>query len=104
MKNTPSVLPLLALLAAFPPMATDMYLPAMPMLQQQWGVSLARINLTLVLFFVCFSLSLLAYGPLSDSIGRRAPLLAGIGVYVSASVLCSFSSGCCRDSRQDNLR
>jgi DHA1 family bicyclomycin/chloramphenicol resistance-like MFS transporter len=74
-------------------MATDMYLPAMPMLQQQWGVSLARINLTLVLFFVCFSLSLLAYGPLSDSIGRRAPLLAGIGVYVSASVLCSFSSG-----------
>jgi MFS transporter, DHA1 family, multidrug resistance protein len=91
--ETMRILPLLALLAAFPPMTTDMYLPALPMLQAQWGVALATINLTLVLFFVFFSAFLLVYGPLSDSYGRRPLLLIGIGIYIVASILCGFASG-----------
>src|SRR4030067_1165078 len=71
------ILLLLSLLAAFPPISTDMYLPALPMLQAAWDADLATINLTLVLFFVFFSLALLAYGPVSDSYGRR-PLLLGV--------------------------
>ncbi len=86
------LLPLLALLAAFPPMTTDMYLPALPTLQAQWGVSLSTINLTLVLFFVFFSGFLLIYGPISDSHGRRPLLLIGIGIYVAASILCALSA------------
>jgi DHA1 family bicyclomycin/chloramphenicol resistance-like MFS transporter len=83
------LLPLLALLAAFPPVTTDMYLPALPMLQAQWGAALATINLTLVLFFVFFSVSLLVYGPISDSYGRRPLLLVGISIYIAASMLCA---------------
>jgi MFS transporter, DHA1 family, multidrug resistance protein len=83
------LLPLLALLAAFPPVTTDMYLPALPMLQAQWGAALSTINLTLVLFFVFFSVSLLVYGPISDSYGRRPLLLAGIAIYIAASMLCA---------------
>ncbi len=84
-------LPLLALLGAFPPLATDMYLPAIPLLQAQWQVPLATINLTLVLFFLSFSVSLLIYGPLSDRYGRRPVLLGGITLYVAASLLCSLA-------------
>ncbi|MEZ4528578.1 MAG: multidrug effflux MFS transporter [Desulfobacterales bacterium] len=83
------LLPLLALLAAFPPLSTDMYLPAIPSLQARWQVSLVMVNYTLVGFFLSFSLALLIYGPLSDRFGRRPPLLGGIGVYIISSVLCA---------------
>ena len=82
---------LLALLSAFPPLSTDMYLPAIPLLQKTWLQPLAIINLTLVGFFVSYCLFLLFYGPLSDRFGRRPPLLAGICIYILASLLCAVS-------------
>ncbi|PLX85347.1 MAG: Bcr/CflA family drug resistance efflux transporter [Desulfuromonas sp.] len=82
---------LLALLSAFPPLATDMYLPAIPLLQQRWGEPLTVINLTLVGFFVSYCVFLLIYGPVSDRFGRRRPLLAGIGLFIFASLLCALS-------------
>ncbi|MCG8473758.1 MAG: multidrug effflux MFS transporter [Desulfobacterales bacterium] len=84
---------LLALLAAFPPLATDMYLPAIPFLQSLWTVPLSIINLTLVLFFVVYCASLLIYGPLSDRFGRRPPLMAGILCFVAGSFLCALAKG-----------
>lgn len=84
-------LPLIALLTAFPPLATDMYLPAIPTLQKQWNQPLSVINLTLVCFFIAYCISLLVYGPVSDRYGRRPPLMAGIGIYVIACILCAVS-------------
>ncbi|MDD2558517.1 MAG: MFS transporter, partial [Desulfuromonas sp.] len=82
---------LLVLLTAFPPLATDMYLPAIPMLQQHWDQPLMVINFTLIGFFFSYCLFLLIYGPLSDRFGRRPPLLGGIAVFVGASVLCGLA-------------
>ena len=82
---------LLSLLTAFPPMSTDMYLPAIPSLVQEWRQPLSVINLTLVCFFVTYSGFLLIYGPLSDRFGRRRPLMIGIVVYVLSSLLCALS-------------
>ena len=48
----PPIILLLALLSAFPPLATDMYLPALPLLQREWQAPLVAINLTLVTFFM----------------------------------------------------
>ena len=81
----------ITLLAAFPALSTDMYLPALPIIQQQMGIPLATANLSLVLFFVFFSFSLLIYGPLSDRVGRRSVLLGGITIYIIGSILCAFS-------------
>ncbi|MCP4340724.1 MAG: multidrug effflux MFS transporter [Desulfobulbaceae bacterium] len=80
---------LLALLAAFPPLSTDMYLAAIPLLVESWQQPLATVNLTLVGFFVTYCGFLLVYGPLSDRYGRRPPLLIGLGLYVLASLLCA---------------
>jgi DHA1 family bicyclomycin/chloramphenicol resistance-like MFS transporter len=80
---------LLGLLTAFPPLATDMYLPAIPLLVKTWHQPLTVVNLTLVGFFVSYCFFLLGYGPLSDRFGRRRPLLAGIGIFIFASLLCA---------------
>lgn len=84
---------LLALLTAFPPLSTDMYLPALPHLEQIWHEPTTAINLTLSGFFIGYCFSLLLYGPLSDKYGRRPPLLVGIGVYIIASLLSGFANG-----------
>lgn len=85
-------LSLLALLAAFPALSTDMYLAALPVLQRQWQQPASRINLTLVAFFVAYCFSLLIYGPLGDRYGRRLPMLVGIFLYVAATLACALSS------------
>ena len=82
---------LLALLSAFPALSTDMYLPAIPLLEQTWHQPLPVVNLTLVCFFISYCICLLVYGPISDRFGRRPPLLAGIGVYVVGSLMCGIS-------------
>jgi len=82
---------LLALLTAFPPLSTDMYLPAIPLLEQTWGEPLTVINLTLVGFFISYCVFLLIYGPVSDRFGRRPPLLAGVGLFILAGLLCAVS-------------
>ncbi|MFO7495705.1 MAG: MFS transporter, partial [Desulfobacterales bacterium] len=82
---------LLSLLSAFPPLATDMYLPAIPLLVQRWHQPLAVVNLTLIGFFVGYCGFLLIYGPLSDRFGRRRPLLVGIAIFILASLLCALS-------------
>jgi DHA1 family bicyclomycin/chloramphenicol resistance-like MFS transporter len=79
----------LALLAAFPPLSTDMYLPAIPTLVSTWEQPLWIVNLTLVAFLVTYSFFLLVYGPLSDRFGRRYVLKAGISIYILASLLCA---------------
>ncbi len=83
---------LLALLTAFPPLATDMYLPATPHLQQIWQQPLSIINLTLVLFFATYCIALLVYGPLSDRFGRKPPLISGLLLFIFASLLCALST------------
>ena len=91
-RNLKGTLPLLALLTAFPAMSTDMILPAVPSLAETWNQPLSVINLILVCFFVTYGFSLLFYGPISDRFGRRRPLLAGLSVYIAASLLCAFAT------------
>lgn len=82
---------MLSLLAAFPPLSTDMYLPAIPQLITQWNQPLVVVNLTLICFFLTYCLFMLIYGPVSDHFGRRRPLLVGIGIYIWGSLMCALA-------------
>ncbi len=78
----------LAFLAAFTPLSTDLYLPALPSMVQVFSTSPDIINLTISLFMVCYALSMLIWGPLSDQFGRRPILFAGSLLYIAASLSC----------------
>ncbi len=82
---------LIALLSAFIPLSTDLYLPALPTMAATLRTTPALVNLTLVAFFVCYSLGTLFWGPMSDRYGRRPIMHIGLVMYVLASVGCAVS-------------
>jgi DHA1 family bicyclomycin/chloramphenicol resistance-like MFS transporter len=78
----------LALLTAIAPLATDMYLPALPDVAAELGATASSVQLTLTGFLVGLALGQLVIGPLSDAWGRRRLLLAGTVLCLVASVAC----------------
>lgn len=81
----------LAMIAAVPATATDMYLAAMPTIAVHWGVADSRVGLSLVLWFVAFSMFLLVCGPLSDRYGRRPVLRTGLTLFIVATFACALA-------------
>jgi MFS transporter, DHA1 family, multidrug resistance protein len=78
----------LGALIALGPLTIDMYLPALPALGADLGASESAVQLTLTGTLLGLGLGQLIIGPLSDSLGRRRPLIAGTVVHIAASVLC----------------
>jgi len=81
----------IALLVALGPLATDMYLPALPGLTDAFATSAGRVQLTLSLFLAGFALAQIIYGPLSDRFGRKPVLLCGLSLFVLASIACALA-------------
>jgi len=84
-------LPLLSAIAALPPMAVDMYLPAMPQIAEDLGASLVTIQNSLSLFLLGFGLGMLVWGPMADKYGRKPLALIGLAGFAVASLLLTFS-------------
>lgn len=76
----------LTLLLGLQPIATDLYLPALPAITQGFGASMAQAQLTLSTLMLSFGVSQLAWGPLSDRFGRRPILIWGMALFVVASI------------------
>ncbi|MGK5442723.1 multidrug effflux MFS transporter [Micromonospora sp. URMC 105] len=75
-------------LIAVGPLTIDMYLPALPAIAADFHTTAAAVQLTLTGTLAGLAVGQLLIGPLSDAVGRRAPLIAGIALHVVASVLC----------------
>ena len=83
---------LIALLMGAQPIATDLYLPALPQLTSFLGASMAQGQLTLTAMLLAFGLSQLIWGPVSDRFGRKPVLLAGLSVYTLAAIASSVAN------------
>lgn len=83
---------LLAALVAFGPLSIDMYLPSLPAIASDLHASQARVQMTIGVFLGGLCLGMLLYGPLSDRFGRKRLLLAGIVLYLLASVGCALAT------------
>ena len=81
----------LGALVALGPLTIDMYLPALPKIADDLSVSSSVAQLTLTGTLAGLALGQLIVGPLSDSLGRRRPLMAGIVLHILASLLCLFA-------------
>ena len=73
------------------PISTDLHLPALPGLRSDLGISGAEAQLTLSMFVIAFGIAQLFWGPISDRFGRRPALIAGISLYMLASIACMLS-------------
>ena len=63
----------------------------MPGLQAAFGTDYATVQLTLTFYLLSLAVSQLFLGPISDRFGRRPVFLAGMVVYIAASIACVFS-------------
>ncbi|HSD74078.1 MAG TPA: multidrug effflux MFS transporter [Steroidobacteraceae bacterium] len=79
---------LLATISACGPIALNIYLPALPAVQDAFLASVPRVQLTLSVAFLSFAIGLLVYGPLSDRFGRRPVILVGVGVFTLGTLIC----------------
>ncbi|CNK65169.1 purine nucleoside transporter PunC [Yersinia aldovae] len=62
-------------------LATDMYLPAFGAMQQELQTSASAISASLSIFLAGFAIAQLIWGPVSDTLGRKPVLLAGLGLF-----------------------
>ncbi len=83
---------LIAGLMALNALAIDVMLPALPYMGEALGVSSENERqFVLSAYMLGFGLAQLAYGPLSDRFGRRAPLIIGLTIYVAAAFAAIFA-------------
>jgi MFS transporter, DHA1 family, multidrug resistance protein len=76
---------------ALGPLSTDLYLPSLPSIGRDLGVDVAATQFTLSVFLVGFACAQIPVGPLSDRFGRRPILVAGVALYLAASIACAFA-------------
>lgn len=76
---------------ALGPLSIDLYLPAFPELARELGASEAAVQLTLTACVVGLALGQLVAGPVSDAVGRRVPIAAGLFAWSLASFACAFA-------------
>lgn len=78
----------LGLMTAMAPLSTDMYLPALPTVQVDMGISASLTQMTLTMTMLGMALGQIFAGPISDRYGRKWPLAIGMVVFTLSTVGC----------------
>ncbi|HBW40824.1 MAG TPA: Bcr/CflA family drug resistance efflux transporter [Leclercia adecarboxylata] len=86
-----SIVFILGLLAMLMPLSIDMYLPALPVIAEQFGVPAGSAQMTLSTYILGFALGQLLYGPMADSLGRKPVVLGGTLVFAGAAAACAMA-------------
>lgn len=90
--SRPEFIALMAALMALNALAIDVMLPALPYMGEALGVSHENERqFVITAYMIGMGVAQLAFGPLTDRFGRRAPLLVGIGVYIVAVIIAAFA-------------
>ncbi|MBO1902692.1 multidrug effflux MFS transporter [Leucobacter weissii] len=76
-------------LAMLGPLSTDVFLPALPTIAEEFATTSERVQFSLTATTVGLAIGQLFSGPLSDAIGRRRPLLVGSAAMTLFSVACA---------------
>lgn len=83
----------LGAIGALTPLAIDMYLPAMPSIAKDLGVTAGEVQITLTAYTAGFAIGQLLHGPLADSYGRRPVLIIGVVFFAIASMVSATTTG-----------
>ncbi|RDI43820.1 multidrug effflux MFS transporter [Aquicella lusitana] len=82
---------IIVLLAIMGLIGTDIFVPSLPAIAEIYHQSPNHAQLTISVFLAGFALSQLFYGPISDAVGRKPPLIVGVIIFICGSLLCIFA-------------
>lgn len=82
---------LLGSLTAMGPLAIDMYLPSLPAIGEDLSASASQTQATVAAFLAGMAIGQFFYGPASDRLGRKPPILLGTAIFVAASAACAMA-------------
>lgn len=86
--SRPEFIALIAALMALNSLAIDVMLPALPAMGEALRVAHENERqYVLTSYLVGFGIAQLFFGPLSDRLGRRPPLMVGLAIYIAAAAL-----------------
>lgn len=80
---------MLGVMIAIGPLSIDMYLPALPSMAEDFGVTTTNIARSVPAYFIGLVVGQLFYGPFSDRVGRVLPMYIGMVIFVLASIVCA---------------
>ena len=83
---------LVTAMVAINPVSMDLYLPSMPEMARVFGATPGEVQVTLSVYTLSFAVAQLGYGPLTDRFGRRPVALAGLVIYIAASLACALAT------------
>ncbi len=83
----PSTL-LLVMIVSISPLTMNIYLPSLPNMAVDLQANDAQLQLTLSVYLFAVAIAQLIIGPLSDRFGRRRVLLAGLTLFLAATLFC----------------
>ena len=87
----PALIVMIALLCMAPPLATDLFLPAVPSMPEFFETTAAVVNFALVGFFFFMAVGMLVFGPMSDKFGRKVPILISLAAFIIFACLCAMA-------------
>ncbi|MCF1428729.1 MAG: multidrug efflux MFS transporter EmrD [Shewanella sp.] len=88
----PSVLIQLVFMVACGQLAQTIFVPALPMIGQALHADAGELQAIMAAYLLAYGLLQFVYGPVSDRIGRRIPLLCGIALSIVGALLAAHVS------------
>lgn len=79
---------LLASLSMISPLSIDTFLPSFPTIAEEFGISDWQVQQIITAYLLPFAFFALVHGPLSDALGRRRVVIAGLVLYTAGSLGC----------------
>ena len=72
--------------------ASDIYAPCLPAIAKELDTSISLVQFTMSIYMLGVALSQLIYGPLSEGIGRKTPMIIGLVIMTLGSIICVFAT------------
>ncbi|HEG7283405.1 TPA: multidrug effflux MFS transporter [Staphylococcus aureus] len=85
-KRSPIFIIILGSLTAIGALSIDMFLPGLPDIRQDFQTTTSNAQLTLSMFMIDLAFGNLFAGPISDSTGRKKPLIIAMIIFTLASL------------------
>lgn len=91
-RGTPPTVFTLILLAGLSALVMNIFLPSLPQMAEHFDTSYATMQLSVPLYLLCSAILQLFIGPISDNLGRRPVMIAGISLFMVATLGCIFAT------------